>query len=269
MGKKGNPKIAAIVITKNEERHIFECLASLSFCDEVVLVDSGSTDATVALARGLDVRVFETGWIGYAEAKQFACEQTDSEWILWVDADERVSPELADEIRVVTSSQSGHSGFRVARRAFFLGRWMKHGGWYPGYVVRLFLRKAGRFDSARVHESLILDGSVGLLRNDLDHYTDDTISHYFFKFNKYTTLAAEDLIDKGRTAGPADLLFRPGLMFFKMYIMKLGLLDGIEGFLLAVFSSCYVLAKYAKLWEKSNVGKRKLKKLGVSDGENT
>lgn len=253
LNNKKNNRLTAIVIAKNETRNIADCLSALEFCGDRVVVDTGSSDDTAHLARNNGARVFEKAGLGYAEAKQFATDQCTSEWILWIDADERVPADLADEILQVIEKKTEFVAYRLARRAFFLGRWMKHGGWYPGYVTRLFKRNAGRFDTARVHESLIIDGAVGTLKNDLDHYTDDSIHHYFYKFNKYTSLAAEDLTDKGRKAGVADLLFRPGIMFFKMYVMKLGLLDGIEGFLLAVFSSCYVLTKYAKLWEKKHV----------------
>ncbi|NQT25845.1 glycosyltransferase family 2 protein [candidate division KSB1 bacterium] len=242
-------KLSAIIITLNVEQHIEACLASLSFTDEIIVVDSGSTDRTVELAKQITDHVLLTEWKGYAEAKQFALENATGGWVLWVDADERVPESLAKEIQDLIQNQTTHHGFRVGRKAFFLGRWMKHGGWYPGYVVRLFQRESGRFNTARVHESLIIDGSIGTLKEPMLHYTDDSLIHYYDKFNKYTTLAAEDLQEHGRRTGIADLLFRPLHMFFKMYIFRLGLLDGIEGFLLAVFSSSYVFVKYAKLWE--------------------
>jgi glycosyltransferase involved in cell wall biosynthesis len=242
-------KVSAIVITLNVEQRIEACLSSLSFADEIIVVDSGSTDRTIEIAKQFTDHVQITEWTGYAEAKQFALDKAAGDWVLWVDADERIPEPLAKEIMEIIQSQTAHGGFRVARKAFFLGRWMKHGGWYPGYVVRLFRRESGRFNTARVHESLIVDGSIGTLREPMFHYTDDSLIHYFSKFNKYTTLAAEDLHERGKWAGIADLLFRPLHMFFKMYVFRLGLLDGIEGFLLAVFSSSYVFVKYAKLWE--------------------
>ncbi len=246
------PELSAIVITRNEARHIGECLETLHFCGEIIVVDSGSTDQTVSIARKYTEKVFETEWMGYAEAKQFACDKASGEWILWIDADERVPDALAFEIREILKSGPKYAGYKIARRAFFLRRWIKHGGWYPGYVTRLFRRNAGRFDSARVHESLILTGSVGTLKNDLLHFTDESIYHYFEKFNKYTSLAADDLAGKCKMVGIADLLFRPPVMFLKMYILKFGFWDGIEGFLLAIFSSHYVFVKYAKLWERRN-----------------
>jgi len=241
--------LSAILITLNVEQHIEACLSALSFTDEIIVVDSGSTDRTAELAKQHTDHVLVTEWKGYAEAKQFALEKATGDWVLWVDADERVPEPLAQEIQDLIENKPAHSGFRVARKAFFLGRWMKHGGWYPGYVVRLFRRESGRFNSARVHESLIIDGSIGTLKEPMLHYTDDSLIHYYDKFNKYTTLAAEDLHERGRGAKITDLLFRPLHMFFKMYVFRLGLLDGIEGFLLAVFSSSYVFVKYAKLWE--------------------
>lgn len=242
-------KLSAIVITLNVEQQIETCLSSLSFVNEIIVVDSGSTDRTVEIAKQFTDYVFITEWKGYAEAKQFAMEKATGDWVLWVDADEQVPEPLAKEIQKRIQNEKLVHGFRVARKAFFLGRWMKHGGWFPGYVVRLFRLEYGRFNTSRVHESLIIDGPIGTLKEPMLHYTDDSLIHYYHKFNKYTTLAAEDLYERGKRAGITDLLFRPMHMFFKMYVFRLGLMDGIEGFLLAVFSSSYVFVKYAKLWE--------------------
>lgn len=241
--------LSAIVITFNVEQHIEPCLSSLGFADEIIVIDSGSTDRTAEIAGRFTKHVHVTEWQGYAEAKQYALNKAAGKWVLWVDADERVPGPLAREIRDILQTEPEHAGYRVARKAFFLGKWIRHGGWYPGYVVRLFRRGCGRFNAARVHENLIIDGSVGTLKTPMLHYTDDSIDHYFNKFNKYTKLAADDLHERGRRARLGDMLFRPLHMFFKMYVFRLGLLDGIEGFLLAVFSSHYVFVKYAKLWE--------------------
>jgi hypothetical protein len=140
-------------------------------------------------------------------------------------------------------------GYSVARKAYFLGRWIKHCGWYPSRVTRLFRRGKGRFSENRVHEQLELQGDVGILRNDLLHFTDPSLQHYFAKFNKYTSLAAEDLRESGRSFGFYDVLLRPPFTFFKMYVLKRGFLDGMQGFILCVLSSLYVFTKYIKLWE--------------------
>jgi len=244
-------RISAIVITRNEEKHIGDCLQSLSFADEIVLVDSNSEDQTIPIARKYTQKIFNVEWKGFGETKQFALENASHDWILWIDADERISTELASEIKFTLENDPPFSGYRMPRKAFFLGRWMRHGGWYPGYVVRLFRRDKGRFDSASVHERLHVDGSIGTLHAPILHYTDDSIHHYYEKFNRYTTLAAEELIKHGKHYSLLDLLFRPVFMFLKMYLFKAGFLDGVEGFQLAVFSSNYVFTKYAKLRELS------------------
>jgi glycosyltransferase involved in cell wall biosynthesis len=241
--------LSAIVITKNEVNNIAHCLESLHFVDEIVVVDSGSIDGTTDLARQYTEKVYTIEWRGYAATKQYALEKTTGEWILWLDADERVTAGLAKEIRSVIQNPRQHSGFQVPRRAYFLGRWIKHGGWYPGYVIRLFKKEAGHFGEEKVHERLHLTGQVGTLKGPIDHYTDNTIQHYFDKFNQYTSLAAEDLGEKEKRFHVLDLFIRPIHMFLKMYLWKTGFLDGIEGFLLAVFSAHYVFVKYAKLWE--------------------
>jgi glycosyltransferase involved in cell wall biosynthesis len=244
-------QISAIVITRNEEKHINDCLQSLSFVDEIVLVDSNSEDQTIPIARKYTQKIFNVEWKGFGETKQFALENASHDWILWIDADERISTELASEIKFTLENDPPFSGYRMPRKAFFLGRWMRHGGWYPGYVVRLFRRDKGRFDSASVHERLHVDGSIGTLHAPILHYTDDSIHHYYEKFNRYTSLAAEELIKHGKHYSLLDLLFRPVFMFLKMYLFKAGFLDGAEGFQLAVFSSSYVFTKYAKLRELS------------------
>ncbi len=241
--------LSAIVITKNEAGHIAECLDSISFVDEIVVVDSQSEDGTEKIAKRFTRKVYVIEWKGYAEAKQHALQKSTGEWILWLDADERVPPRLAEEIKQVIDKNAVFSGYRMPRKAFFLGKWIRHGGWYPGYVVRLFRKEKGRFGDERVHERLILDGPVGTLKSPLIHYTDQSIEQYFDKFNRYTSLAAQDLRDRGKRVTVLGMLFRSVHMFVRMYIFRAGFLDGVEGFLLAVFSSNYVFTKYAKLWK--------------------
>jgi glycosyltransferase involved in cell wall biosynthesis len=243
-------KISILVITKNEAHNISECLESVRWADEIVIVDAESKDETVATAKKYTDRIFVRPWLGFAAAKQFGLEQCSNEWILWLDADERVMPELADEIRTVMKGEPEQAAFTVARRAYFLGRWIQHSGWYPGRVARLFNRKRARFNTAAVHEGLVIDGPIGNLRSDLLHFTDPNIYHYFSKYNRYTTLAAEEAFAKQKRSGLSDLLIRPAWQFIRMYILRLGILDGVQGLLLALFSSSYVFTKYAKLREK-------------------
>jgi len=243
--------VSVIVITKNESSNIEECLRSASFSDDIVVVDAESSDDTVAKATALGARVIVKPWEGYAAAKQFALEQTNHDWVLWLDADERVMPELAREIPAVVAAAPVHAAFTVARRAYFLGRWIRHSGWYPGRVARLFDKRHARFNDAAVHEGLEIDGSIGALRHDLLHFTDPNIYHYLSKFNRYTTLATDGLEKKGKRFSITDLLIRPWWLFVRMYILRRGFMDGMQGLLLAMLSSAYVFTKYAKLWERT------------------
>ncbi len=247
-------KLAAMVITRNEEKHILSCLESLHFADEIVVLDSGSTDKTVEFARRYTDRVYQVEWRGYSGTKQIALEKTGAEWVLWVDADEKISPELAREIKDVLEKDEPHNAYRMPRKAYFLNRWIRHGGWYPGYVVRLFRKGLASFSSNHVHEQLEVNGRTGTLKGAIEHDTDDSIAHYFDKFNTYTTLASMELAERGKKYSFPGLLIRPLHMFSKMYIFRQGFRDGMEGLLLALFSTCYVFTKYAKLWELSRKG---------------
>jgi (heptosyl)LPS beta-1,4-glucosyltransferase len=243
-------RITVITLTLNEAHNIGPCLESVRWADEILVIDSGSTDDTVPRARAYTPHIFSITWQGYGAARNYALEKATGEWILWLDADERVTPELAGEIRQILQEDPPEiDGFSIARRAYFLGRWIRHSGWYPGRVTRLFRRGKGSFSESRVHEQLRLDGTVVQTKHDLLHLTDPDLAHYMQKFNKYTTLAAQDMAAAGRTAGLTDMTLRPAFQFFKMYVLRLGLLDGKEGFILAVLSSAYVFTKYAKLWE--------------------
>lgn len=245
-------RVTVITLTLNEAHNIGPCLESVRWADEILVIDSGSTDGTIALAREYTAHIHEITWRGYGAARNFALEKATGEWILWLDADERVTPELAGEIQAILQADPpGIDGYSIARRAYFLGRWIRHSGWYPGRVTRLFRRGKGTFSESRVHEQLRLEGTVVQTRHDLLHLTDPDLAHYMQKFNKYTTLAAQDMAAAGRKGGIAAMTVRPAFQFFKMYVLRLGMLDGIEGFILAVLSSAYVFTKYAKLWERT------------------
>lgn len=243
--------ISIIVLTLNEEKNLRECLESVRWADEILVVDSGSSDDTVAIARDYTNTIHTIQWEGYGAARNFALSCATGTWVLWLDADERVTGELAQEIQeIIRVNRPDPVGFAIARRAYFLGRWIKHSGWYPGRVVRLFRRGTGRFSESQVHEQLEVTGSLGQTRHDLLHYTDPDLHHYLRKFNRYTSLAVDDMVDAGRRASLFDLLLRPPFQFFKMYLLRRGFLDGMHGFILAVLSSAYVFTKYAKLWER-------------------
>ncbi len=244
--------VSVIVITRNEERNIEACLRSVAWAGEVVVVDAESVDGTREIAERLGAKVFCRPWEGFAAAKTFAVAQTANAWILWLDADERVTEELASEIVTLVHAAPPESAFAVARRAYFLGRWIRHCGWYPGYVVRLFRKEKARFAAPRVHEHLTVDGPAGRLRHDLLHYTDETLYHYLKKLNRYTTLAAGDRAEQGKKFRLSDLLVRPPLTFLRMYLLRLGFLDGRHGLVLSLHSAAYVFVKYAKLWERQS-----------------
>jgi len=245
----GPVAVSVIVITFNEEENIEACLDSVKWAGEIIVVDSLSTDSTVEIAKRFTEKVYSTEWQGYGGAKAYGLERATHEWVLWLDADERVTPALADELAGILTRPSPEAGWEVARRAYFIGTWIRHCGWYPGYVVRLFRKGAARFSQPHVHERVELTGGTGRLTNDLLHYTDETIFHYLAKFDRYTTLAAKDLLERRRTTSWYDLLVRPPFMFVKMFVFKRGFLDGMHGFVLSLLSSAYVFMKYAKAWE--------------------
>ena len=244
--------ISVILIAKNEENNIRECLSTVRWVNEIVVVDAGSSDSTVSIAKEFTENIFVRPWEGYGAAKNFALSQASSEWVLWLDADERVTDSLKEEIQqVLASGDHGIVAYTVPRKANFLGRWILHCGWYPARVTRLFKRGKGKFTESRVHERLEIDGVQRDLHSDLLHYTDPSLSHYYDKFNKYTSLAAEELADEKLPFSVAQVTLRPVWTFFRMYFIRLGFLDGIPGFILCALSASYVFVKYAKLWEQT------------------
>ncbi len=247
-------KLSVITLALNEEQHIADCLKSVAWADEIIVVDSGSTDKTIELAKGYTNNVLSVEWRGYGATRNIALDIAAGEWILWLDADERVTNQLAGEIQAVLQvNDNSVDGYTVPRQAYFLGKWIRHCGWYPGRVTRLFRKSKSRFTESNVHEQIKVAGRIGELKNDLLHFTDPDLHHYFNKFNRYTSLAARDLAAAGREFSLYDILVRPSFMFFKMYILKRGFLDGLQGFILCIVSSAYVFTKYAKLWEMKNV----------------
>ncbi len=250
-------KLSSIIIARDEETNIRRCIQSQQgVIDEIiVIVDSRTIDKTVNVAESFPNVICQVvEWKGYAQAKIYALSKTSNNWVLWIDADEELTGELKEELKSFKTQTPKYSAYDLARRAFFLGKWIKHSGWYPSRVTRLFNKKFCSFNELGVHEHLKVEGGVGQLKFDLNHYTDPTIDHYFVKFNSYTSLAAKELKLKGKRVKLRDIIFRPVFLFLKMYIFRLGFLDGVHGLILAVFSSAYVFTKYCKLWElnKSN-----------------
>lgn len=243
-------RLSAVVVTLNEEANIVECLKSVHFADEIVVVDSQSSDSTVQLAKRFTDKVYQTTFEGYGKLKNDAMAKASGDWILSIDADERVSPRLAEEIAEVVGTDSNCSGYLMPRRTFFLGRWIMHGGWYPGYVLRLFRKDSASFSNALVHENVAVSGDVGKLEGELLHYSDPNLKRYLSKLDRFTDLSSQALFENGRRTGFNDLLFRPTFMFWKMYFFKLGILDGMQGLILSLLSAVHVFIKYVKLWEK-------------------
>jgi len=243
-------KITATVITFNEERNIADALKSLAWADEIIVVDSESTDRTVEIAREFTDSIFVRPWPGYASQKNFAAEQASNDWILNIDSDERVSDELAREIEELKRRASFDvAAFEMPRLTWYLGRWIKHSGWYPDYKLRLYDRTRGQWVGDYVHESVKVDGHAKRLQGDLLHYTVRNSSDHHNRLDRYTTLAARELFAKGKQPSLTSLIFSPVGSFIRSYIFKLGFLDGIPGLAIASFAAYYVFLKNLKLWE--------------------
>ncbi len=243
--------ISALVITLNEERNIADCLASVAWADEIVVVDACSNDRTVELARWFTDKIFVRPWPGYGPQKNFGIEQATADWILIVDADERVSPELQAEIRKIIALPPNDkiAAYRVPRRNYYYGRWVRWGGVYPDYQIRLFRKGYARYNDVQIHENLLVKGSVGTLVGHLDHFTERQIEDHFRKFESYTTLAAQEKLKQIKSVGWLDLLIRPLVITFKTYFMKQGFRDGVRGLILSVLAGMFTFVKYSKAWD--------------------
>ncbi|HMT11400.1 MAG TPA: glycosyltransferase family 2 protein [Ignavibacteria bacterium] len=244
------PSISAIVITLNEEKNIRECLESLNWCDELIVIDSKSTDRTVEIVQGFNAKVQIVDNQTYGEKRNTGIDMVSGEWILWIDADERITLELQKEItELIAADKQPYEAYLINRKSFFINKFIKHCGWNPDFTLRLFRKSTGiRFNTLLVHESAVFAGDKGRLKNDILHYTDRDFEHYINKLNKYTSLSAEELKAKGRKAGFFDIIFRPAFTFFKMYFLKLGILDGFMGLVLCTLSSVHASVKYSKLY---------------------
>lgn len=243
-------RISATVITLNEEHNIADALKSLRWADEIIVVDSESTDRTIEIARQFTDRVFVRQWPGFSSQKNFAAEQALNQWIFNLDADERVSDELVREIEALKNGpEPDAAGYEMPRLTFYLGRWIRHSGWYPDHKLRLYRRDAGGFRGEYVHESVEVRGKVARLKGDILHYTIRNSSEHHLRLDRYTTLAAEDRIRAGKTTTLAALLLSPVLAFVRSYFLRLGFLDGIQGLAIAWFAAHYVFLKKLKVWE--------------------
>ncbi|NQW03493.1 MAG: glycosyltransferase family 2 protein [Acidobacteria bacterium] len=247
------PSVTATVITLNEADHIGDCLAALSWADEILVIDSGSTDGTQDLARAAGARVIERDWPGYAAQKDFAAAQAAHDWIVSVDADERVSPELADSIRRTLEAPGDRIGFRIPRVTFHLGRWIRTTDWYPDFQLRLYDRRHAAWMPASgvrrlVHESVTARGPVGQLSRELQHYAYRDLAHHHDTMQRYTTLAATQMAAEGRRVGLLGLALHPPAAFLRNYLLRRGFMDGTTGLIISAMNAHYVFLKFAKLW---------------------
>lgn len=247
--------VTAVLITLNAAGHIRPCLASLAFCAEIVVVDSGSTDGTCEIARAHGARVITREWLGFGRQKQYAVEQAGHDWVLCIDADERVSEPLAASIRSAIDSPSA-TVYRMARCNRFLGRWLRHGEGYPDWSARLFDRRAARWSDDPVHEKVLYAVTPGTLEGDLMHESAESLRDYLDKQNRYTTLAARHLFEGGRTASTLQMIASPLVRFAKFYVFRLGFLDGLPGLAHTVIGCMNSFLKYAKLAELNRMRER-------------
>ncbi|MHA1753211.1 MAG: glycosyltransferase family 2 protein [Candidatus Helarchaeota archaeon] len=241
-------KLSVVIITKNEERNIKQCLESVKWADEIIVVDAESVDRTVEIAKQYTDKVFIKPWSGFGPQKNWGISKAKYNWIFIIDADERVTPELKEEILAAIDNSNNVCAFQIPRKNYFLGKWFKYKGEYPNYQLRLFKKGKAWYNDVQIHENLIVKGKIGYLKEPLLHFPINSIEDYFIRFNQYTTLAA---IEKNKRRKSRvriwDLIFRPMATFIKMYIIKQGFRHGKSGFIFSILDSFFTYVKYLKL----------------------
>jgi glycosyltransferase involved in cell wall biosynthesis len=244
----GRPGLAVAIITLDEERRLPACLESVRFADEIVVCDSGSADRTLEIAAAFGARTYRDAWRGFAAHKSLAVERCGQPWVLVLDADERVPPALRAEIEAVLRADGPADGYTIGRRNYFLGSWIRHGGWSPDRSVRLIRQGRGRFLPRAVHEAIEVQGRLEALREPMEHYSYDSVGDYLRRMERYAALAAAEMHAAGRRCRVTDLTLRPVWTFLRMYLLQRGCLDGRPGLILAGLYAGYTFAKYAALW---------------------
>lgn len=245
--------LSLCVITLNEEKNIRRCLSSVPFASEIIVLDSGSTDTTRTLAQDLGAKVFNEAWRGFGPQKQRAIDLASNDWVLCLDADEQLTPELQNEIMSLFSDpEKMANGYRLPRRSFHLGRWLYHGGWYPDYQARLFSRSKLSWSTDALHESVKGD-NILTLNSDLNHFPFQSLADQVHTNNQYSTLGVTALQKKNKRTGFWHLLIKPSIKFIELYFVKQGFRDGMPGFIIAVGGAYSYFLKFAKLWEQQKV----------------
>lgn len=251
-------KVSAVVIAYNDEPNIRACLESLTWADEVIVVDSYSTDATAAISREFTDKVYQHEFRGFGKLRNEAVAHATHEWIFSLDTDERATPELRDEIRRVLAGGPTADAYFVPRQNYFLGRRIRHGGWYPDYrQPQLFRKSRMRYREEAVHEGFEVNGRIGYLRAPVLQYPFRDIDHFLRKQDRYSELMARRMVEQGRRFRPHQLVTHPLFTFLKMYLGRAGLLDGVPGLILSGLYAYYTFVKYAKFWEMTHAGERR------------
>lgn len=251
-------KITALIICKNEEKNIEECINSLLWCDEIILIDSFSEDDTVTIAKKFKCSIIQNAWNGFAEQRRFALSQANTEWILSLDADERCTVALQNEIHTLLAGNDvPENGFEIPRKSFFLNKWIKHGGWYPNYQLRFFRKESAGVSDRLVHESYTVEGKTGRLNNDILHFTVTSVKDYMNKINNYSDLSALEKVNR-KKIGYFDLLVSPQIAFLQQYVLKGNFLDGAEGLMVSRFHMITKLLNNMKIRELQTKNNQKL-----------
>jgi glycosyltransferase involved in cell wall biosynthesis len=247
-------KISASIIVRNEEHNIAAVCEEVAWADEIIIVDSDSRDRTVEIARRYTDKVFNRPFRGYKDKHEFADSQTTGDWIFWIDADERLTPELREAIEKLRERDPATlpDGFRIRRKTYYLDRWIKHSGWYPDYQMRLYRKSASYWGGIAPHHTARVQGRVDTLPGEFLHYTKRNLTEHHLVLDEYTTLAAEHHHENKRRVGAIDLFVLPIAAFIRTYILKQGFRDGVPGLIIAMFTAYSVFLKFAKTWERNN-----------------